>query len=170
MRSKSAEETPEKSRKSQNPHPFGEVLLPAAQPSWAADDIAKSSALLGRAPRLPSPAGPWGRPDGIFQTGSFDPKWCQWGPFRIRTARCSSQNRPRRPRKNLGNHKILTPFGIPLPPIHCSWDGTGPRPFRRRPRPMAAIYSICANGSRTVPPQKCHFPGENLGRDRAFSS
>ena len=96
--------------------------------------IAKSSALLGRAPGLPSAAGPWGWPGGNFQLGFWRPKRCLWGPFRMRTGRCWHQNRPRRPRKNVGltqnpqpfwenaiaaalqkdrgqNRKILSPFG-----------------------------------------------------------
>ena len=152
----------------QNPHPFGKVLPTAAQHSWAADDITKSSALLGSAPPLPSPAGPWGRPDGFFQSGFWRPKWCQWGPFRIRTARCSFQNRLRRPRKNVGMREILTPFGrAPLPPYNAGlgWGATA-----ARARPMAPIYIISANGRFPAPPRFRPQTRENLGRGGPSSS
>ena len=91
------------------------------------DAIAKSSALLGRAPGLPSPAGPWGWPDGNFQLGFWRPKRCQWGPFRIRTGRCRHQNRPRRPRKNVGLTQNPQPFWKSPPPFTLR-DGTGRSP------------------------------------------
>ena len=53
---------------------------------------------------------PWAWPDGFLQNGFRTPKWCERGPFRIRTPRCRLQNRVLRPRKNIGLHEILTPF------------------------------------------------------------
>jgi hypothetical protein len=124
-------------------------------------DNAKSSALLGSALPLPSPAGPWGRPDGFFQSGFWRPKWCQWGPFRIRTARCSFQNRPRRARENVGTREILTPFGrAPLPPLQCGVGWGGPA---SPPRPHGSyIYYICKR-EKSPPTQILPFPERKTG-------
>ena len=77
----------------------------------------------------PSPAGPWGWPDENFQSGFWHPKWCQWGPFRIRTARCRYQNPPRRPRKNVRMTQNPQPFWArPPSPLQCGFWVPGSQP------------------------------------------
>ena len=102
--------------------------MPLRQPSRrAADGIVKSSALLGRAPGLPRSFAPWGWPDENFQLGFWCPKWCRWGPFRIRTARCRYQNRLRRPRKSVGLTQNPQPFWESPSPFTLRLGRDGPR-------------------------------------------
>ena len=125
--------------------------------SWAADKIAKSSPLLERAPLLPSPAGPWGWPDGIFLLGSGHPKWCQWGPFRIRTARCRCQNRPRRPRKNVRLTQNPQPFWEIPSPLYIGSVGRAPGAV---PRPPGCLYKYMCKREKSRPHQKNACSGE----------
>ena len=75
------------------------------------------------------PLGPWGWPDENFQSGFWHPKWCRWGPFRIRTARCRYQNPPRRPRKNVRMTQNPQPFWArPPSPLQCGFWVPGSQP------------------------------------------